>query len=131
MSKNDPIADMLTVIRNGLIVKKEKVDVPASKMCASILTILKKERYIEDFKLIDDKKQGILRIYLKYVAGKSAITNLKRISRLGLRVYVKGSRIPRVLRGRGISVISTPKGILTDDQARLDRIGGEVICNIW
>ncbi|MDD4907571.1 MAG: 30S ribosomal protein S8 [Candidatus Omnitrophica bacterium] len=131
MSKNDLIADMLTVIRNGLIVKKDKVDVPASKMCVSILEILKKEQYIEDFKLIDDKKQGVLRIYLKYVSGKPVITNLKRVSRLGLRVYVKAGRIPRVLRGRGISVISTSKGILTDDQARLDKIGGEVICNVW
>jgi len=131
MSKNDPIADMLTVIRNGLMVKKEKVDIPASKINKAILEILKRTEYIEDFKLIEDKKQGILRIYLKYLFGKSAIAGLKRISKLGLRVYVRAGKVPRVLRGRGLAVISTSKGIMTDDEARAARVGGEVVCYVW
>jgi len=131
MSKNDPIADMLTVIRNGLMIKKEKVDVPASKTGKAILEILKKAEYIEDFKLIDDKKQGLLRVYLKYISGRPAIAGLKRISKLGLRIYVKADKVPRVLRGRGLAVISTSQGMLTDEEARSNKVGGEVICYVW
>lgn len=111
--------------------KKENVDVPASRITKSILEILKKSEYIDNFKLIEDKKQGILRVYLKYLSGEPAIINLRRISKPGLRVYVKQEEIPRVLRGRGIAVISTSKGILTDNEAREQKLGGEVICYVW
>jgi len=131
MSKTDPIADFLTIIRNGLMAKKENVDVLASRITKSILEILKKTEYIDNFKLIEDKKQGILRVYLKYLSGEPAIINLRRISKPGLRVYVKQEEIPRVLRGRGIAVISTSKGILTDNEAREQKLGGEVICYVW
>ncbi|MDP2943785.1 MAG: 30S ribosomal protein S8 [Candidatus Omnitrophota bacterium] len=131
MSKTDPIADFLTIIRNGLMAKKENVDVLASRITKSILEILKKTEYIDNFKLIEDKKQGILRVYLKYSSGEPAIINLRRISKPGLRVYVKQGKIPRVLRGRGIAVISTSKGILTDNEARQEKLGGEVICYVW
>ena len=131
MSKTDPIADFLTIIRNGLMAKKENVDVLASRITKSILEILKKSEYIDNFKLIEDKKQGILRVYLKYLSGEPAIINLRRISKPGLRVYVKQGKIPRVLRGRGIAVISTSKGILTDNEAREQKLGGEVICYVW
>ena len=131
MSKTDPIADFLTIIRNGLMAKKENVDVPASRITKSILEILKKTEYIDNFKLIEDKKQGILRVYLKYLSGEPAIINLRRISKPGLRIYVKQDKIPRVLRGRGIAVISTSKGILTDNEARQEKLGGEVICYVW
>ena len=131
MSKTDPIADFLTIIRNGLMAKKENVDVPASRITKSILEILKKTEYIDNFKLIEDKKQGILRVYLKYLSGEPAIINLRRISKPGLKIYVKQDKIPRVLRGRGIAVISTSKGILTDNEARQEKLGGEVICYVW
>jgi len=131
MSKTDPIADFLTIIRNGLMAKKENVDGPASRITKSILEILKKTEYIDNFKLIEDKKQGILRVYLKYLSGEPAIINLRRISKPGLRIYVKQDKIPRVLRGRGIAVISTSKGILTDNEARQEKLGGEVICYVW
>lgn len=131
MSKSDPIADFLTVIRNGIMAGKESVDVPASHIIGSMLEIFKKQDYIDNFKLIEDNKQGILRVYLKYILGKSAIKNLKRISRPGNRVYVKHDALPRVLRGRGVAVVSTSKGLLTDEQARQEKIGGEIICYIW
>lgn len=131
MSRTDLIADAFAAVRNAVMVKKENVDVPASKMLKSILEILKKEEYIDNFKLIEDNKQGVLRIYLKYLAGKSAIRNLKRISRPGLRLYVKKDKVPVVLRGRGLAVISTPKGIMTDEEARQQGLGGEVVAYIW
>ncbi len=131
MSRTDLIADTFTVIRNALMVKKENVDVPASKITASIMEILKEERYIDNFKLIEDKKQGILRIYLKYLGAKPAIRNIKRISRPGLRTYVRRDKIPVVLRGRGIAIISTPQGVITDRKARELGVGGEVIGFVW
>lgn len=131
MSKTDPIADFLTIIRNGLMAKKEKVDIPASGITKSILEILKRDGYIDNFKLIEDNKQGILRVYLKYVSGKSIITNLQRISKPGIRIYTRHDKIPRVLRGKGMAVISTSKGIFTDEEARQQRLGGEVLCYIW
>jgi small subunit ribosomal protein S8 len=131
MSRTDLIADTFTIIRNALMAKKENADVPASKITSSILGILKKEHYIDNFKLIEDKKQGILRIYLKYVGAKPAIKNIKRISRPGLRIYVRRDKIPMVLRGRGIAIISTPKGVVTDSAARELGVGGEVIGYIW
>ena len=131
MPKTDPIADFLTIIRNGIMTNKDKVEIPASGMAKSILEILKKKEYIDNFKYIDDKKQGILRVYLRYISSKSAIINLSRISRPGLRRYVKYNKLPRVLRGRGIAIISTSKGIMADDEARGLKLGGEVICYVW
>jgi small subunit ribosomal protein S8 len=131
MSRTDLIADTLTIIRNGIMAKKENVDVPSSRAMQSILGILKKENYIDAFKLIEDKKQGILRIYLKYLAGKPAIRNIKRISRPGLRIYVKRDKIPVVLRGRGLAIISTSRGIVTYKEARETGLGGEVLAYIW
>ena len=131
MSRTDLIADTFTMIRNAIMAKKENLDVPASKISSSILEILKKEGYIENFKPIEDKKQGILRIYLKYTAGKSAIRNIKRVSKPGLRVYVKQDKIPSVLRGRGLAIVSTSKGIITDKEAKAQEVGGEIIGYIW
>lgn len=131
MSRTDLIADAFTMMRNAIMAKKENVDVPASKTLHAILDILKKQDYIDNFKLITDKKQGILRIYLKYIAGKSAIRNIKRISRPGLRVYVKKEKVPAVLRGRGLAIVSTSRGLMTDKDAREQMIGGEIISYIW
>jgi len=127
MSRTDLIADTFTMIRNAIMSKKENVDVPASNITKSIMEILKQENYIDNFKFIEDKKQGILRIYLRYISGKPAIRNIKRISRSSLRIYVGRKKIPSVLRGRGIAIISTSKGIITDKQARELNIGGEVV----
>ena len=131
MSRTDLIADVFTIIRNAIMIKREAVDVPASNIIKKILGILKEEGYIENFKAIEDKKQGVCRVYLKYTAGKSAIRNIKRISRPGLRSYVKNKKVPAVLRGKGIAVISTPKGLMTDKAAREGGLGGEVIGYIW
>jgi small subunit ribosomal protein S8 len=131
MSRTDLIADVFTIIRNAIMTNKDSVDVPASNIIKAILDILKKEGYIENFKLIEDKKQGQVRIYLKYIASKSAIRNIKRASRPGLRLYVNHKKVPVVLRGRGIAIISTSKGIMTDKGAREAGLGGEVIGYIW
>jgi len=127
MSRTDLIADVFTMIRNAMMVKKENIDVPASSGIKAILEILKKEGYIENLKPIEDKKQGLIRIYLKYIAGKSAIRSIKRVSRPGLRVYAKKEKLPIVLRGRGIALISTSSGLLTNKEAREKGLGGEVI----
>ena len=131
MSRTDLIADVFTIIRNAIMIKKDAVDLPASNNIKSIIAILKKYEYIDNFKLIEDKKQGLVRVYLKYIAGKSAIRNIKRISKPGLRVYVKGKKVPSVLRGRGLAIVSTSKGILTDTEARELGVGGEIIGYIW
>lgn len=128
----DPIADFLTRIRNANMVYKDQVEVPASKMKKGLAEILKNEGFIRNYEVVDDGKQGILRLYLKYGPNKQkVITGLKRISKPGLRVYVKKDEIPKVLGGLGIAVISTPKGLMTDKQARKEGLGGEVICYIW
>ncbi len=131
MSRTDLIADAFTMIRNAIMAKKENVDVPASNALKSIVEILKKENYIENFKLIEDKKQGVIRIYLKYIAHKPAIRNIKRVSRPGLRVYVKRKKVPSILRGRGLAIVSTSKGLKTDTEARELGLGGEIIGYIW
>ena len=131
MTISDPISDMLNRIRNAVMARKENLDIPASGSIKDILEILKNEDYIENFKLIEDKKQGVFRVYLKYTFGKSAIRNIKRVSRPGLRLYVKRDKIPLVLRGRGIAIVSTSKGVVTDTQARKLGIGGEVIGYVW
>ncbi len=131
MARTDLIADVFTIIRNAIMVKRDTVDVPSSNNIKAILDILKKYEYIDNFKSIEDKKQGLARIYLKYVAGKSAIRNIKRISKPGLRVYVTKKKVPSVLRGRGLAIISTSKGVLTDKDAREQSLGGEVIGYVW
>ncbi|MCD2255338.1 30S ribosomal protein S8 [Agrilactobacillus fermenti] len=132
MSLTDPIADYLTRIRNANMVRHDSLDVPASKVKTAITEILKREGFIRDFEVIDDDKQGIIRIFLKY--GKDnqrVITGLKRISRPGLRNYVKADDVPKVLNGLGIAVISTSNGIITDKEARQKNVGGEVLAYIW
>ncbi|MEK6727373.1 MAG: 30S ribosomal protein S8 [Candidatus Omnitrophota bacterium] len=131
MSRTDLIADAFTIIRNAMMAKKENVDFPASNTLKAIMEILKKENYIENFKLIEDKKQGVVRVYLKYIANKPAIRNIKRVSRPGLRVYAKSLKLPLVLRGRGLAIVSTSKGIITDKEARDLKVGGEIIGYIW
>ncbi|MFN3695167.1 MAG: 30S ribosomal protein S8 [Ignavibacterium sp.] len=131
MAVTDPIADFLTRIRNASKAKLLRVDIPASKMKIQIAEILKNEKYIHDYTIIEDNKQNILRIQLKYRGGVPAISGLRRISKPGLRVYKPAEQLPRVLNGLGTAVISTSKGLLTDKQARSQSIGGEVICYIW
>ena len=131
MSRTDLISDVFTIIRNATCIKKQVVNVPASSVIKSIAEILKREGYIENCKFIEDKKQGMLRLYLKYVNDKPAINNLRRVSKPGLRIYVEKDEIPLVLRGRGIAFISTSQGILTDKEARDRKIGGEVIGYVW
>lgn len=131
MTLTDPIADFLTRIRNAIKARKVIVEVPASKMKIEIARILLQQKYIDSYEVIEDNKQGILRIRLKYIEGKSAITGLKRISKPGLRIYKGAQSIERVLNGLGIAIVSTSKGLKTDKQARAENIGGEIICNIW
>jgi small subunit ribosomal protein S8 len=129
---NDPIADMLTRIRNGLIVRHDSVTMPASNMKKAIAKILLDEGYIKSVDFVDDGLQGQIKIVLKYVQGKeSVIKGLKRISKPGLRVYARSSEIPKVLGGLGIAIISTSKGVMTDKEARNAGVGGEVLAYIW
>lgn len=132
MVMTDPIADLLTRIRNGNMVMHETVEVPSSNIKLGIVQILKEEGYIKDYEYIEDGKQGIIRIYLKYGQNKErVITGLKRISKPGLRVYVKKDEVPKVLGGLGTAIISTSQGLMADKTARKKGLGGEVICYIW
>lgn len=132
MVMTDPVADFLTRIRNGNMVYHDKIEAPASKMKRSIAEILKQEGFIKDYEYVEDDKQGVIRVYLKYNAGKErVITGLRRISKPGLRVYVRKDAIPKVLGGLGIAVISTSQGIMTDKRARKEGLGGEVLCYVW
>jgi small subunit ribosomal protein S8 len=132
MSVSDPVADFLTGIRNALQAKLRRVDVPASRLKAEIAKVLLRERYINNFKLIDDQRQGVLRIYLKYGPEESAvITGIRRVSTPGRRVYVGKSEIPRVMGGLGTAIVSTSKGIMTDREAREAGLGGEFMCQVW
>lgn len=132
MTMTDPIADMLTRIRNANVVKHETVDVPASNMKKELARILLEEGFIRGYDVIEDGKQGIIRIQLKYgQSGERVIQGIKRISKPGMRVYTNAYEVPKVLNGLGISIISTSKGILTDRQARKENVGGEVICYVW
>lgn len=132
MTMTDPIADMLTRIRNANMVKHETVDVPASNMKKELARILLEEGFVRGYDVIEDGKQGIIRIQLKYgQTGERVISGLKRISKPGMRVYAAKEELPKVLNGLGISIISTSKGILTDRQARKEGVGGEVICYVW
>ena len=132
MTMTDPIADMLTRIRNANTVKHETVDVPASNIKKEIVRILLEEGFVRGYDVIEDGKQGIIRIQLKYgQSGERVIQGIKRISKPGMRVYTNAYEVPKVLNGLGISIISTSKGILTDRQARKENVGGEVICYVW
>jgi len=128
----DPIGDMLTRIRNGSMAEHEKVDIPSSKLKVRIAELLKEEGFIKNFRLIEDRKQGILRVYLKYGPGQErVITGLRRVSKPGRRRYVAADKIPSVLGGMGVAVLSTPRGVLPDREARRQRVGGEVLCFVW
>ncbi|MHC4425760.1 MAG: 30S ribosomal protein S8 [Planctomycetota bacterium] len=131
MSLSDPIADMLTRIRNAVRINKGQVDVRASNICEGIAAVLKKEGYIEDFDRIDDGKQGILRIMLKYDQdGRSIIDEITRTSKPGCRVYSSVDKLPRVLAGMGIAIVSTSKGVMSDKSCREANVGGEVLCTV-
>lgn len=132
MSVSDPVADFLTCIRNAIGAKHRKVDVPSSRMKAEIAKVLLRERFINNFKTIEDTRQGVLRLYLKYTNDEtSVITDVKRVSKPGRRVYVGKDRVPRVMGGLGISVLSTSRGLMTDREARDAGLGGEVVCQVW
>lgn len=132
MTMTDPIADMLTRIRNGIMASYDKVEVPCSKIKINIVKVLIFEGYIRNYKIIKDNKQGIIVIYLKYNEDKSpVIKGLERMSKPSCRIYSRCKKIPRVLNGLGINVISTSKGVMTDREARKVEIGGEIICSIW
>ena len=132
MVVTDPIADFLTRIRNANMVYMEKVEIPASKTKVAMANILKEEGFIKDVEYIEDGKQGIIRLYLKYAGGRErVIAGLKRISRPGLRVYARKDELPKVLGGLGIAIISTSSGLMTDKAARKQGLGGEVLCYVW
>jgi small subunit ribosomal protein S8 len=132
MSVSDPVADFLTCIRNAIGAKHRRLDVPSSRMKCELAKVLLRERFINNFKTIEDTKQGVLRIYLKYTNDEtSVITDLKRVSKPGRRVYVGKERIPRVMGGLGVSVVSTSRGLMTDREARDAGLGGELVCQVW
>ncbi|MCI2256740.1 MULTISPECIES: 30S ribosomal protein S8 [Domibacillus] len=131
MVMTDPIADLLTRIRNANMVRHEKLEVPASKIKREIAEILKREGFVRDVEFIEDDKQGVIRIFLKYSGNERVITGLKRISKPGLRVYAKADEVPRVLNGLGIAILSTSTGVVTDKEARAKQVGGEVLAYVW
>ncbi|GGE54485.1 30S ribosomal protein S8 [Pullulanibacillus camelliae] len=132
MVMTDPIADMLTRIRNANNVRHESLELPGSRVKKEIAEILKREGFVKDVEFVEDDKQGVLRIFLKYGQNQErVITGLKRISKPGLRVYAKADEVPRVLGGLGIAIVSTSKGIITDKEARQQKVGGEVLAYVW
>ena len=132
MSMTDPIADFLTRIRNACMAKFERVDIPSSKIKLSLAKMLKEEGYIKNYKLIKDKKQGVLRLYLKYDQHNiSVIEGVERVSKPSCRIYVRHDDIPYVLNGLGTAVLSTSRGILSDREARRQKVGGELLCKVW
>ncbi len=131
MQITDPIADLLTRIRNANSAKHETVEIPASNMKKAIVEILLEEGYIKNYQVIEDGKQGIIRVTLKYAKGEKVLTGLKRVSKPGLRIYAGAEELPRVLKGLGIAIISTSKGVMTDKKARKENIGGEVLAFVW
>ncbi len=132
MSMTDPLADMFTRIRNGSRANFEKVDIPSSKLKREVVKILKEEGFIKNFKMVtEDHKNEVIRIFLKYDVNREGVIHIRRISRPGRRVYVGSNQIPKVMSGLGISVLSTPKGILADKAAREANVGGEVLCYVW
>ncbi|WP_347861714.1 30S ribosomal protein S8 [Salimicrobium sp. PL1-032A] len=132
MTMTDPIADMLTRIRNANMVRHEKLELPASNLKREIADILKREGFIRDYEQVEDGKQGVLRLFMKYgQKDEKVISGIKKISKPGLRVYARADEVPRVLNGLGIAVVSTSKGVLTDKEAREQAIGGEVLAYVW
>jgi small subunit ribosomal protein S8 len=132
MSVSDPVADFLTCVRNAIRARHRKVDVPASKMKTELARVLLRERYINNYKVIEDGKQGVLRVYLKYTPEEiSVISGLRRLSTPGRRVYVGKTRLPKVMGGLGASIVSTSRGLMTDREAREAGLGGELICQVW
>jgi small subunit ribosomal protein S8 len=132
MSLTDPVADLLTRIRNAINARQQKLDVPASKLKLEIARILKEEGYLSNFKTTEEGGRKVLRLYIKYGSNNdAAISNLIRVSRPGCRVYVGHTEIPRVLGGLGINILTTPKGVMTGRQARKSGIGGEILCEVW
>ena len=132
MTTSDPIADMLTRIRNAMVARHPKVDVPASRLKTDIAKILKDEGYIANFKLTEDGSKKSIRIYLKYTPGNvPVISRIERVSRPGCRVYVGARSVPRVLGGLGINILTTPRGVMTGSAARKEGVGGEVLCHVW
>lgn len=132
MSISDPIADMLTRIRNGIMVSYDTVDIPSSRLKINVAKILKAEGFIKNYKIMTDRRHGTLRILLKYdEKGAPVIGGLKRVSKPSGRVYTRKDRIPKILNGLGVSILSTPKGVMTDKQARKMGVGGEILCSVW
>jgi len=132
MSVSDPVADFLTGIRNALRAKQRKVDVPASRLKVEIAKVLLSERYINNYKMIDDQRQGVLRVYLKYATDQSSvITGIRRVSTPGRRLYVGKDSIPKVMGGLGTGIVSTSRGIMSDREARETGLGGELLCQVW
>ena len=129
---SDPIADMLTRVRNALKARFQKVDVPASKLKTEVARILKDEGYILNYKIVDDGNHKAIRVYLKYTAANQpVISHIERVSRPGCRVYVGSTEIPKVLGGLGVNILTTPKGVMTGKSARKEGVGGELLCQIW
>ncbi len=131
MTMSDPIADMLTRVRNGMMARLSEVEMPTSKLKANIAAVLQSEGYITGYEVIPDEKQSVLRIQLKYKANKAVIEGLKRVSKPSCRVYVAHDEIPKVLSGLGVNILSTPKGVMSDNEARKKKLGGEIICAVW
>ena len=132
MSVSDPIADFLTCVRNAVRAKHRKVDVPASYLKTELAKLLLREHYINNFKVIEDQRQGVLRLYLKYIGqDQCVLSGLKRVSRPGRRIYVRKADIPRVLGGLGTSILSTSQGLMTDKEARASGLGGELLAQVW
>ncbi len=132
MSLTDPLADALTIIRNASRARRESAEIKASKLIGQVLEILKKERFIQDFRFLDDKKQGSYKVYMKYHKDKvPAITGVKKISIPGRRRYVPKDEIPKVYAGLGVAILTTSKGVLTDEQARATGVSGEILCEVW
>jgi small subunit ribosomal protein S8 len=131
MNMTDPVADMLTRIRNAVAARHTRVSMPASKMKLAIARVLKEEGYIKDIEILKDSTQGTLRLTLRYVEKQPVLTQLKRVSKPGLRVYTKRSAIPRVRGGQGIAILSTPQGLMTGKHAYTQGLGGEVVCYVW
>jgi len=131
MSLSDPIADYLARIRNAISAKHDKVDIPASRLKLEITKILKDEGFIQNFKVQEDNRQGVIRIFLKYVEGTPVITGLKQVSRPGRRIYSTKDAVPKVIGGLGVSIVSTSKGIMTGEHSQKTGIGGEVLCEVW
>jgi small subunit ribosomal protein S8 len=130
--KSDPVADLLTRIRNGSRAEHEKVDIPSSKLKVRITEILKEEGFIKNFRVLDDPKQGMLRVYLKYgPANEKVISGLVRVSKPGRRVYVTHDKVPSILAGMGVAIVSTSRGVCTDRDARKQKVGGEVLAYVW